>query len=308
MRLLITGATRGLGFETARILAQRGHSLILACRNKTSGDHAKDALAREGAAELRVIELDVADLDAVSRTVAALGATEALGPIDALICNAGVQLLGELTRTAQGLEQTFATNHLGHFCLARGLLGSLAAGGRIVFVSSNTHDPERWTGMPAPKLDDLRGVAEGSCFIDEPPAAAGRRRYTTSKLCNVLCARELARRLASDPRGRSAYAFDPGLMPATGLARDYGPVSRWLWHNLLPVAAKLVPNVNDVQTSARRLADLATGALDAPSGAYLSCGRVTPSSKQSLDDDLARRLWALSSELSGLPESLSVNP
>jgi NAD(P)-dependent dehydrogenase (short-subunit alcohol dehydrogenase family) len=210
-------------------------------------------------------------------------------------------------RTPAGLEETFATNHLGHFLLARRLLAAIEPRGHIVFVSSGTHDPKQRTGMPPPDVSDLDAVARGTAFASEAPSAAGKRRYTTSKLCNVLCAYELARRLGA-ARGASAprvSAFDPGLMPGTGLAREYGPVARWAWRAILPVLT-LAPNVNSVGTSARRLADLATGALDVPTAAYVSEGRAQRSSAASYDEGLATALWDLSSSLCGLSPSLDV--
>jgi hypothetical protein len=74
--------------------------------------------------------------------------------------------------------------------------------------------------MPAPALADLGAVASGAAFADESRDLAGRRRYTTSKLCNVLCAYELGKRVKASPWQLEVVAFDPGLMPGTGLARE----------------------------------------------------------------------------------------
>jgi hypothetical protein len=159
--------------------------------------------------------------------------------------------------------------------------------------------------MPAPNASDLTGLADGTAFAAEPPARAGRRRYTTSKLCNVLCAYELQRRLAQTTSSSAVrvFAFDPGLMPGTGLARDYGPAARWAFGALLPVLT-LAPNVNSVRTSAGRLADLASGALEAGPGSYVSCGRPIRSSAASYDQELAGRLWMLSSKWCDVPATL----
>jgi NAD(P)-dependent dehydrogenase (short-subunit alcohol dehydrogenase family) len=302
--VVVTGASSGLGLEVARLLARERFRVTLACRDRERGERARgDIVASAGAAfdDVRLAALDVSDLDSVRRFAASAS------DMDALVCNAAVQILGRVRRNDDGIEETFATNHLGHFLLARLMLPAMRDGAKIVFVSSNTHDPKRWTGMPAPSVDDLAGLATGASFGDEPPAVAGRRRYTTSKLCNVLCAYELARRLGAPSPTSPAirvYAFDPGLMPGTGLGREYGPAARWAWRNLVPIAAGALPNVNTVETSARRLVALVTGAAEATSGEYVSCGRVTRSSKASYDEDLARRLWELSSRLAGVSPDL----
>lgn len=302
--VLITGASRGLGLETARVLAGRGVPVVLACRRPDAG-----LVQRElgPGAPARAVGLDVGELASVRAFAGSLDAV-APGGVAALVCNAGVQVVSGTRHTAEGLEETFACNHLGHFLLARLLLPRMAAGGRVVFVSSGTHDPREWTGMPAPRPDDIRAIADGTAFAGEPAGAAGRRRYTTSKLFNVLCALELDRRLGASafaPLGLSSVAFDPGLMPGTGLAREYGPGAQWLWRRLAPVATALLPNVNEVSTSARRLADLATSASHpGASGVYVSRGRIWPSSERSHDRALAARLWQESSALAGVPAAL----
>jgi NAD(P)-dependent dehydrogenase (short-subunit alcohol dehydrogenase family) len=285
--VLITGASGALGQATARALLARGVPLLLACRSQ----HSADALGRSLASPLvRTLALDVSDLEAVRAL--------RVGALGGLVCNAGLQIVSGVRRTERGVEQTFATNHLGHFLLARTLLPALQPGGRVVFVASNTHDPRRCTGMPAPDLGDLRALAAGEAFAHEAPELAGRRRYTSSKLCNVLCAYELARRTRQDVK---VVAFDPGLMPGTGLAREYGPAASWAWRNVLPALGAILPNVNSAETSGERLARVVLGELE---GDYISNGKLTRSSRQSYDAPLAGALWELSSELAGVASTL----
>jgi NAD(P)-dependent dehydrogenase (short-subunit alcohol dehydrogenase family) len=307
--VIITGANSGLGLATAFALASRRVPVLLACRRLASAEEARASILAsiEGLSPgaVRVAPLDLSDQESIVR----FAATIEPASVRALVCNAGIQVVTELRQNAAGIEETFACNHLGHFLLARLLAPRLAARGRIVFVSSNTHDPKRLTGMPAPRLDDLAGLANGTAFDKDDVAVAGRRRYTSSKLCNVLNAYELSRRLVSSPAAAKqldVLAFDPGLMPGTGLAREYGPVARWAWRNVMPAVAAVVPNVNAVSTSARRLANLVTEPLPTKPGdtVYWSCGRVRRSSAQSYDTDLATRLWDLSSRLTSLPTAL----
>jgi NAD(P)-dependent dehydrogenase (short-subunit alcohol dehydrogenase family) len=304
--ILITGATRGLGLETARMLAQQGERLLLACRGERAGRAAK-ALILDGTdvedSAIQVATLDVGELASVRRFCSLCGEQR----LKAIVCNAGVQIVSELRRSPEGLEATFVTNHLGHFLLTRLLAPNLVVHGRVIFVASNTHDPARCTGMPAPDASDLGALADGSAFASERVASAGRRRYTTSKLCNVLSAYELQRRLGGAEGRALVFAFDPGLMPGTGLARDYGPLTRWAFRSVLPVLT-LAPNVNTVRTSARRLADLATGRLVAEPGSYVSGGRPVRSSVASYDQELGLQLWELSSQLCGLAAELTGAP
>jgi NAD(P)-dependent dehydrogenase (short-subunit alcohol dehydrogenase family) len=303
--ILVTGASRGLGLETARLLAEQGEQLLLACRSEAGGRAAKSLIVDSTGAEdsaIQVATLDLGDLTSVRRFCAECNEQR----FKAVVCNAGIQIVSELRRSPEGLEATFVTNHLGHFLLTR-LLASNVAHGRIIFVASNTHDPARCTGMPAPDASDLRALATGTAFASEPMASAGRRRYTTSKLCNVLSAYELQRRLACAQGKAQVFAFDPGLMPGTGLVRDYGPLARWAFRSVLPVLT-LAPNVNSVRTSARRLAELATGRLAAQPGSYVSRGRPVRSSVASYDQELGSQLWTLCSQLCGLAEELSGAP
>jgi NAD(P)-dependent dehydrogenase (short-subunit alcohol dehydrogenase family) len=279
---VITGPTGGLGLACAARLAQRGWHVVLASRDAERGAAAR---AKIGAGEVRT--LDVSRLESVRAFVTELRATER-PPLRALVCNAGVQTLTEPPRlTPEGLEETFATNHLGHYLLARLLGADLAPGASVVFVSSGTHDPKRWTGMPSPRPGDVRGIARGA-------AMDGRTRYTTSKLYNVLCAYELARRAPS----LRVNAFDPGLMPGTGLARDYGPTARFVWRGVLPLLTRFVPDVNRVDTSAARLVSVVEDAR--VTGKYFARGGEARSSEASYDEALARELWCTSAELAGV--------
>ena len=231
---IITGASAGLGLECARALLAGDPSwhIVLAVRDRARG---ADAVARLGDPHrCTVMEVDLASLRSVRAFVGSVPAA-GIPPVHALVCNAGVQVVSGTQLTDDGLEMTFGVNHLGHFALAAGLLDELARPARIVVVSSGTHDPAKRTGMPSPRYTSGADLAH-------PPADGstedGRRRYTTSKLCNVLFTYELDRRLGHGERGVTVNAFDPGLMPGTGLARDYPAVARFAWHAILP---RLIP-------------------------------------------------------------------
>jgi NAD(P)-dependent dehydrogenase (short-subunit alcohol dehydrogenase family) len=189
---------------------------------------------------------------------------------------------------------TFGVNHLGHFTLIQGLLDELVHPARIVVVSSGTHDPTKHTGMPNPRYT---AAAELAHPCTEQSSDEGRRRYTTSKLCNLLFTYELDRRLGHGGRGVAVNAFDPGLMPGSGLARDYPPLQRLAWRYLLP-ALRVLPGVRSTRTSGRYLAALASDArFDGVSGEYFDGLRPIRSSADSYDRGKALDLWETSERL-----------
>ena len=302
--VIVTGGAGGLGFQCARFVGAEDPDAmaVLACRNVTSGILAKAELKKLGIAAA-VLPLDLASLESVREFVALFRVSQ-LPPAAGLVCNAGVQNVGAPQRTVDGFETTFAINHLGHFLLVNLLLPDLVEDSRIVFVSSGTHDPATKSGMPAPRYESASTTADDF----EPGGAAGRRRYTTSKLCNLYCAYELARRLesAADPRLRSirVHAFDPGLMPGTGLARTYPAPLRFLWRHVLPVLARSRPNVHSPAESGRRLAKLATDFGDKSTGRYVSDGRAIRSSPLSYDAGKARELWEASAAMAGIDPAI----
>ncbi len=289
---VITGASAGLGLECARTLLANDASwhVVLAVRDLARGADAVAQLGEPG--RCTVLEMDLASLRSVRGFVQNLRAAE-LPPVHALVCNAGVQVVSGTEVTDDGVEMTFGVNHLGHFALVQGLLDHLVRPARIVVVSSGTHDPAKHTGMPSPRYTTAADVArpEGGT------AGEGRRRYTTSKLCNVLFAYELDRRLGHGEQGVTVNAFDPGLMPGSGLARDYPPLQRLAWRYLLP-ALRVLPGVRSPRTSGRYLAALTGDArFDGMSGQYFDGLRPIESSTDSYDRDKALDLWETTERL-----------
>ena len=289
---IITGGNGGLGYQCARAIAAawpQWHVIIASRDHAKSEEAVRSIVAATGNSHVAAIELNLESLDSVRRFAADLAA-RALPPIGAIVCNAGIQTVRELTYTDEGFETTFAVNHLGHFLLVNLLLRHLSDRARIVMVSSGTHNPDQFTGMPKPDYNDAISVAKRESGAD--PGNAGRRAYTTSKLCNVMFAYELSRRLKAEGHDRICVtAFDPGLMPGTRLARDYTPFMKFVWNYALP-ALRFIPGVNGVSKSGADLARLVLDPeLEGVSGQYFVGRKSVPSSKDSYDERKAAELW-----------------
>ena len=242
------------------------------------------------------MKLDLASLESVRQFASALAERD-LPPLRGLVCNAGLQVVSGSTFTEDGFETTFGVNHLGHFLLANLLAPRLVGPARILFVSSGTHDPSRKTGMPAPRYDTAARLAHPPVSATQDPGLEGRRAYTTSKLCNILCTYELDRRLrqaglSTVERPITVNAFDPGLMPGSGLARDYGALAQLGWRYVLPVLALFAPGVHTTKRSGKALARLVLDpGLERVSGKYFEGARAVPSSDESYDEAKAAELW-----------------
>ena len=189
--ILITGATDGIGLETAAQLAALGHRIVLHGRNAKRGGQALEAVEKRAAVkdQNRYVQADLADLDQV-RTLAAELGEERIG---VLINNAGV-FMNERKLSAQGYEMTFAVNHLAHFLLTTLLLSHIPDGGRVITLSSIAHSRASL---------DFENLQLERSF-------SGYGAYATSKLLNAMFARELADRLRE--RGIDSNSVHPGVI------------------------------------------------------------------------------------------------
>ena len=303
---IITGGNSGLGYHCAKAIAreQPQGTVVIASRDTARVAAAVNRLRAEvpGAAVVGMT-LDLASLTAIRQFTQDLAAAD-LPPLGALVCNAGVQVVTGTTTTVDGFETTFGVNHLGHFLLANLLLPRCVPRGRIVFVSSDTHDPAARTGMPAPAYPSAEQLARPAPLpTGVTMGELGRQRYTTSKLCNVLCAYEFARRLRARQSAITVNAFNPGLMLDTGLVRDYSKgemmsLSLRSLRYLLPQILRFRSARNMGPALARLVID---PALADVSGAYFDGYERKASSAASNDLALAAALWDTSRDLTGLP-------
>jgi NAD(P)-dependent dehydrogenase (short-subunit alcohol dehydrogenase family) len=281
---VITGANTGLGFETARVLAARGASVVLAVRDTDKGKRAAAAIAAASpGADLTVQPLDLASLDSVRAAAAELRARHPR--IDLLVNNAGM-MFPPRQATRDGFELQLGTNHLGHFALTGLLLEQMlpVPGSRVVTLSSLAHRVRARINF-----DDLQ--AERSYHR----AAA----YSQSKLANLMFTYELARRLSGAGTTTTiAVAAHPGLA-ATELTRHTPAIAAFVYARLIS------------QDPAMGALPVLRAATDpgVAGGQYYGPGRLlgtrgypelARSSRQSRDTALQRRLWTVSEELTGV--------
>jgi NAD(P)-dependent dehydrogenase (short-subunit alcohol dehydrogenase family) len=314
--VVITGGNTGLGFACAHAILESPHGarwhVVLACRDEGRAQAAVDQLTSGAgvAGQAEAMSLDLASLASVRAFAAELTKRLSTGttpPLHAVVCNAGVNSGTTPTATADGFDSTFGVNHLGHFLLINELLPALQSPARVVVVASGVHDPAQKSGVPAPAWNDPAGLARGQlgpAAASDNSLVSGQRRYSTSKLANVYFTYALARRL---PPGVTANAFDPGLMPGTGLMREAPAPFRFVANHVLPHAIPLLrrvysPNVHTVQESGDALARLVTDPeLAATTGRYFEGRRQIRSSNESYNDERAEELWNASVALTARP-------
>lgn len=316
--VIITGGNSGLGYYCAeKLVSNPEWYVVIACRNSSKAQQAVDKIkASTGSQQIETLPLDLASFDSIRAFAKQINdyakptpfGNRNLPPLRAIVCNAGVQFIQRQTYTEDGFDTTFGVNHLGHFLLVNLLLKQLAAPAKIVFVSSDTHDSSKTTGMPAPYWRDPQLMAypeQDPVLKGKSIGEIGRTAYTTSKLCNVLCAYELSRRLQQEvstkPQPVTVNVFNPGLMPGSGLAQDYTPTAKFVWNNILPIFSKFIPNVNTMQQSGKALARLVEDSeLTDVTGKYFSGLKMIDSSNESYDTEKARQLWDASIRLTQL--------
>ena len=220
--VLMTGGHSGLGLVGARTLAKRyGCDLILAGRNRERVEKGAQQLRTEMGVRVEVLTMDLNSLASVRE--GAMHCKAMLqdagvkdGTLHGIVCNAGAQPSGHATYSVDGYETTFAGNCLGHFLLINLLLDSVAAGGRIVWTASGTHDPALMDGKSVGKAVDPDANALAQQGRNGKPISGGHR-YATSKLCIILYAYELDRRLRRAGTRIASIAYDPGFLPDTGM-------------------------------------------------------------------------------------------
>jgi len=282
---VVTGANSGIGWVTARELARHEMRVILACRDVARGEQAATKIrSAVSGADVDVAELNLASMKSVQKF-----AEWWRGPIDLLINNAGVMAPPKLVTTEDGYELQFGTNHLGHFVLTGLLLPDLltAAQPRVVTVASIAHH------------GGTDSVLEGNVGEAYHP----QRTYSNSKLANLLFAQELQRMATERELPLVSVAAHPGVS-STGLVGDpQGMGANRFTRKVAPVFVKVF--TQSARAGARPTLYAATeaepGSYTGPQRLGETRGPIGPAklSRCARDEELARRLWQVSEELTG---------
>ncbi|EER91987.1 hypothetical protein BDA96_01G328600 [Sorghum bicolor] len=278
---VITGATSGIGLETARVLVLRGVHVVMAVRNVSAGLVAKEAIvAKIPGARIDVLELDLISIASVRRFASEFDSLKL--PLNILINNAGV-MTRNCTLSCDGLELHFATNHIGHFLLTNLLLENMKSTcrdrgieGRIVNVTSSGH---------------VMTYPEGICFekIRDPSGLNDFIAYGQSKLANILHSNELSRIFKEEGVNISANSVHPGVI-ATNLFRG-----RTIVAVFLNTIGRIMCRSAE-QGAATTCYVAMHPQVKGLSGKYFANCNVASPSSQATDVELAKKLWQFSLE------------
>lgn len=324
--ILVTGCNSGIGYDAVKRMAERGHTIIMACRSMEKATDAANKIQQELTdLKLKLVpkECNLIDLKSIDAFVEDLK-RDGL-KIDALCLNAGVArntAAKDILRTKQGFELTIGTNHLGHFYLQNKVIPLMAQKSRIVVTASGVHDPESPGGAQGSKatLGNLKGLEDAAArgdgvfdMIDGGTFDADKA-YKDSKLCNVLYTRELQKRLDLLPeKDITVDCFNPGLIVSTGLFRDqnqlFTKVFDFAATDLLKVgetvhwgggALEYMTLDKTVGTKGGLFYSSDPGSSKFLDDAFGNQFKESKISSEASDDAKARRLWELSEKLVGL--------
>lgn len=276
---LITGATSGIGLETAKEIAQLGATVIVVGRNATKGAAVVAQIRQQtGNEAVEFMPADLSSQKAIRTWVEQFNKKYAR--LDVLVNNAGIVVMSKQT-SVDGIEMTWAVNHLGYFLLTNLLLDTLIASApaRIVNVASALHFQGR---IDFADLYGRRGFYNGLAA------------YNNSKLANVLFTYELARRLAQRGAGVTANTLHPGGVRTNLVARN-GGIFRWIAQPLFDLMAVSV--VEGAQTSVYLAS---SPKVEGVTGKYFDQCRERKSSRASYDEAAQKQLWQASEEMVGM--------
>ncbi|MBN9545343.1 MAG: SDR family oxidoreductase [Alphaproteobacteria bacterium] len=271
--IVITGATSGIGEVAAIRLAERGARIVFTARDQIRAAATMEKLRRANGAVEHAAHL--ADLSLLAEMKRVAGEIAEEPQIDVLINNAGA-VFGTRQETRDGLERTFALNHMSYFVITNMLLPRLKPGARIVSTASGAH---------------RRAVLD----LDDPQSRRGYSGfpvYARSKLCNILFTRQLARRIAGS--GVTANCLHPGFVATRFGDQSGGLLAIGVW------AAKRLTAISE-EDGAKTLVYLAASENVAQvNGAYFYECKIDMPSPAARDDRAAKRLWDISAEISGV--------
>lgn len=276
-QILITGATSGIGLAAAEKLVAEGHNVVIIGRNQEKCEQATQIIFQKTNQNINYLVADLSIQAEVKRLAAEY--KQKFGKLDVLINNAGI-LAPQRVETIDGLEITFATNHMAYFILTNELLPLLkqSVQGRVVNVASEAHR------MASMRWDDLQfknSVYEG-----------GWSAYAMSKLCNILFTVELAKRL--EGTNVTVNCLHPGVV-ASGLWRDRGGIFGKIIR--LGTAIARVAMVSPAKGSETTVYLATEPSLARTTGKYFNNKQISKPSLQAMDSESAAKLWQISEQL-----------
>lgn len=282
---IVTGANSGLGFETSKAFAEKGATVIMACRNMDKAADAKNKILSDFPdAIIKIMEIDLSRLDSVREFASQFNLE--FSHLDILVNNAGV-MMPPYTITKDGFELQYESNYLGHFLLTGLLLRKLenAKAARVVMISSLAHD---WGDI---YFHDMQ-------FKDKYDK---RKSYGQSKLACLMFAYELDRRLRKSGSKIQSLAVHPGLVD-TELARYLPTLLKFITPLILPFIAQKPKAGAQVEIRAALDRSLPGGTFLGPNGPDQYKGKpvVVDSNNKSKDEEVAERLWAVSEKDAGI--------
>ncbi|WP_100480138.1 SDR family NAD(P)-dependent oxidoreductase [Mycobacteroides abscessus] len=288
--LVLTGATSGLGLALARLLAESdAYRLILLCRNEERRD---ELISWLGAHAAHYVVCDLSALASIRGAAAEIARAVRVGdlaPVGAVVLNAAVHPGHLAGSTAEGLDATMITNLVGPHLLLALMSPYMSPGARTVLVGSGAHDRKRWwTGLPEPAALALADACT-------PGTLSGPQAYVTSKRGMVYLGQAYAERF---PEHSAVLAYDPGIMPATGITRNMNAVSRWLFRRVLTkfVGAK---GFSTPERSARWLCAYLTRE-DPPVLSYAKVDRYQPWPSAACPPEAAGLLFSEANDIAGI--------
>lgn len=269
---VITGATSGIGKETALALAKKDHALYLLVRDSEKGELLRqEVVSASKNNKVYIVHCDLADMETVRNAADTLKSS--LIAINVLINNAG-GVFAEREETKDGYEMTFAVNHLGHFLLTQSLMPLLHRGqARVINLSSEAHR------MGKPRFKDLQWREH---------RYSPMQAYAMAKLFNIYFTRSLA--IKEGPKGVTAFAVHPGLV-STAFGADLTGVAKAIMWLLKPF------NITPEQGAQTSIYLATAQRIDSKSGKYFKDKHVVSSSATSTDERSRNKLWELSEQM-----------
>jgi NAD(P)-dependent dehydrogenase (short-subunit alcohol dehydrogenase family) len=286
--IIVTGANSGLGLWTTKYLLDLDYRVIMACRNIEITKVAITNFHQFNRSKNYIImQLDLADFQSIASFVASLPKDQKIYGID---CNAGLINTGAFSYTKNGVEKTFGVNHLGHFYLINLLLTKFDIQ-KIVIISSALHDPTNLSPMAKAAYKKVDEMAYPKFDLKTSVEKQNQAAYSTSKLCNVLFAYELAKRVKGVT---SVNAFNPGLMPLTNFGRT-GKIWYAISMHIIYFFGVILGFATNPKKSAKYVVRLLNE--ESGSGLYFEKDKSISSSLDSYDPEKAQELWKDSESL-----------